>query len=319
MKQIQITAHRTATLAEVPEPDTALAPNEVRGRTVVSLCSPGTEVNHGFLAKAGFPIAVGYASVFEVEEVGSAVTDVSPGALVFGSGGHASRQRCERRDVTPLPDGLKPETAVFARLAGVSMSTLNTTTARAPSRVLVTGLGPVGNLAAQIFSICGYQVTGIDPVEARRKLAQAHGLVDVRATLGEGDLSGKVALHVECSGHEQAVLDGVKSVRRRGEVVLVGVPWHRRTDLYAHELLHAIFHRYVVVRSGWEWEVPRHPAEFSGSSITENYIAALQWLAQGRLRVDGMAELHPATDAERVYESLAQQSLPTPTALFGWR
>ena len=37
-----------------------------------------------------------------------------------------------------------------------------------------------------------------------------------------------------------------------GEVVLIGVPWVKRTDLSAFDLLHAVFHRYVYLRSGWE-------------------------------------------------------------------
>jgi len=65
------------------------------------------------------------------------------------------------------------------------------------------GLGPVGNLAAQIFSHCGYRVTAVDPVESRRVLAESMGIGDVRHSVADApkDLLGKVALHVECSGH----------------------------------------------------------------------------------------------------------------------
>ena len=31
---------------------------------------------------------------------------------------------------------------------------------------------------------------------------------------------------------------------------MVGVPWRRQTDAYAHELLSLVFHKYVVLRSG---------------------------------------------------------------------
>lgn len=320
MRYVAITAHRQAEVVETKD-DTAPLPSDgVRGRTVVSLCSPGTEVNYAFLAKDGFPKTVGYACVFEVTETGSAVRDLPPGTFVFAPGQHAGHQQFSRADVIPLPAGLAPEKAVFARLAAVSMSTLNTTTARPPARVLVTGLGPVGNLAAQIFSACGYEVTAVDPVPKRREMAQQYGLPDVRAKIGDGpvDLADKVMLHVECSGHEQAVLDGVNTVARRGEVVLIGVPWQRRTDIQAFELLRAIFHRYAVVRSGWEWEVPRQPADFAGNSIIENYAAALRWIASGRLKVDGMAEAYSPAAAQKVYTALADQSLATPTVLFDW-
>ena len=176
--------------------------------------------------------------MFTVDEVGSEVTDIDPGTIVFGSGNHQEFQQMGRENVVPLPLGLDPKHAVFARLAGVSMSTLNTTTAHPPSRVLVTGPGPVGNLAAQVFSACGYSVTGVDPMEKRCETARNSGLADVRSSISDSgpNILNKVALHLECSGHEQAVLDGCKCVRKRGEVVLVGVPWLKRTDLPSFDL-----------------------------------------------------------------------------------
>lgn len=320
MKRIVVTAYKTVELVDVDSLTAPLKPNEVRGKTLYSLTSPGTELNYGFLGK-NFPAALGYSSVFSVDEVGSEVTDLPLGTLVLGSGLHQEFQQMFRDSVVPLPAGLDPKHALFARLSGVSMSTLNTTTANPPSRVLVTGLGPVGNLAAQIFSICGYSVTAVDPVEKRREVARQCGLTDVRANLGEGgpDLNGKVSLHVECSGHEQAVLDGCKCVRKRGEVVLVGVPWQKRTELSAFDLLHAIFHRYVVVRSGWEWEVPRQPVEFNGNSIIGNYEAALEWLAAGKLNVEALATSYLPSQGQEVYSGLLDQSLPTLAAVFDWR
>lgn len=319
MQQIAITAHRQAEVIQRPDFTDPLGPDQIRGRTIVSLCSPGTELNYFYLAKENFPQFPGYACVFEITETGSNITDLKPGDQVLYSGNHCELQQTTRRNVVPLPAGLAPETAVFARLAGVTMSTLNTTTAHAPSRVLVTGLGPVGNLAAQIFSTCGYQVTAIDPVEKRRDMAKQHGLTDLRPNLqNSADLANKMQLQIECSGHEQATLDGIKVVAKGGEVVLVGVPWQRRTELHAFDFLHAIFHRYVNVRSGWEWEVPAHPTDFHGNSIIENYQAALQWLAQGKIKVDGMADSYAPANAQKVYAALLDQSLPTPTALFSW-
>jgi threonine dehydrogenase-like Zn-dependent dehydrogenase len=320
MKRIAITAYQKAEL-ELTDPLCApLQPTEVRGRTLVSLTSPGTELHWNYMGSS-FPTYPGYASVFTVDEVGADVTDLAVGTVVFGSGAHQEYQQMPRESVIPIPQGLEPEQAIFARLAGVSMSTLNTTTARAPSRVLVTGLGPVGNLAAQIFSACGYSVTAVDPVESRRETARRSGLNDVRASIAEGtpDITGEIALHVECSGHEQAALDGCNCVRKRGEVVLVGVPWKKRTEISSFELLHAVFHRYFVLRSGWEWEVPRHPAEFRGNSISGNYAAAMDWIAAGKIKTDGLATCYSPEQAQEVYSGLLSQSLPTPSAIFDWR
>jgi threonine dehydrogenase-like Zn-dependent dehydrogenase len=321
MRQITFTAKQRADLIEVPDLSDPLKPYEVRGRTVISLTSPGSELNGGYLGE-NFPVCPGYACVFSVTETGAEVTDLPVGSLVFESGNHKEWQVTSRQGVIPVPAGLSAERAVFARLMGVSMSTLNTTTARPPSRVLVTGLGPVGNLAAQIFAACGYAVTAVDPVEYRRIAALQAGLKDVRASVAEGpvDITGKVALHLECSGHETAVLDGCKCVAKRGEVVLLGVPWQRRTNMYAFDILHAVFHRYLVLRTGWEWEVPLHPTEFRGnSSIMENYAAAMDWIASGKIKVDNIAALYSPSDAQRVYSGLLNQTLPKLSALFDWR
>jgi len=321
MRQVAVTALRTAAVIDVPDLTGPLKPDEVRGRTVVSLISPGTELNWAFTGKNDrYPVFPGYAAVFAVEEIGAEVKDLSPGDLVMGAGNHKEWQQFARKDVAPLPKGLAAEQAVFCRLAGVTMSTLNTTAARVPSRVLVTGLGPVGNLAAQMFALAGYDVTAIDPVKQRCELARQLGLKDVRASLAEGaDIAGQVALHVECSGHEQAVLDGCRSVRKRGEVVLVGAPWRRYTEIYAAELISVVFHKYVVLRSGWEWEVPMYPHDFAGNSIMGNFAAAMEWIRDGRLKVDGLATGYAPARGQEVYDGLLAQSLPTPGAMFDWR
>jgi NADPH:quinone reductase-like Zn-dependent oxidoreductase len=318
---IRFIAPGKAELAHVAVQRSPIDPGEVRGRTLVSLVSPGTELNHNYHGK-NFPNWPGYSNVFEVEEVGSAVENIRAGDVVFSfKGGHTSRQAVAAEFLSLVPQGLAPEAAVFARLAGVSMTTLNTAAARTPAKVLITGLGPVGNLAAQIFQHCGYRVTGVDPVESRRALAHQTGIHDVRASIADApaDLLDQVALHVECSGHEQAVLDGCKLVHRKGEVVLVGVPWQKKTDMAAFDLLHAVFHRYVVLRSGWEHEIPATPESFAFHSKKTNYEEAMRWIAEGALQVRPLAAHYSPARAGEAYDALARQTCPAPTVLFDWR
>lgn len=298
-----------------------LDPQEVSGRTLFSLISAGTEL--AVLAKAsadkpGFP---GYAAVFEVEAVGQEVHDLKPGEVAFCMGSHRSCQRLQRKDVLPVPRGLAPEQAVFARLMNVTWSTLVTTAARPPAKVIVTGLGLVGHLGAKIFASAGYAVLGVDPMAARRELLQGAGLAGVTPVIPLDDPAwqDKVDLVVECSGHEKAVLDACKIVARGGEVVCVGVPWKRYTEIHAHDLLHAVFHKYAHLRSGWEWEVPNHPVAFVKNSIFENMAGALNWLAQGRIKVDGLYELRPPAEAAAAYESLRKQTCPKLAIVFDWR
>jgi len=332
-----IAAQEKAELRTVERDSRPLDSDELAGRTIVTLISAGTELASAYQATSGFPRGLGYAAVFEVEAVGSEVNDIHAGDYVFCMGGHRSYQRARRNGVVPLPQPpltsprirgerggaggmVAPETAVFARLMGVSMSTLTTTTARPPEKVLVMGLGIVGNLAAQNFANCGYDVIACEPNEMRRNIAVQSGLKTVlpAVPLDDANIAGKVGLVIDCSGHEQAVLDGCQVVRKRGEVVLIATPWRRQTELYAHSILHAIFHKYVVMRSGWEWELPGHPTDFRTNSIYGNLAAALKWLAEGRIRVDSLATKIPPREAQQAYQNLLHKQSERLTYIFDW-
>ncbi len=122
--RIVFTAQERAEFVEVegiPRPLTSL---EVAGRTLVSLISAGTElaVYQDLDRQANFPYRSGYAAIFKVEAVGSEVEDLKVGDLAFCMGSHQSFQRFPREEVLPLPKGLSPETAVFARVMGITIS-----------------------------------------------------------------------------------------------------------------------------------------------------------------------------------------------------
>lgn len=312
--QLAVTGPEQIELVDTPR--APLGPTQVAGRTLVTLVSPGTELAYAYTATQGFPFRPGYAAVFRVEEVGAEVATLVPGELAFCMGPHAAWQQVEAGDALPLPAGLDPERAVCARLMGVSMSTLTTTAARPPEPVGVTGLGPVGHFAAQIFQAAGYEVVAVDPVAPRRKWAEQAGVRRVAEALPEGE---ELALVAECSGHEAAVLAGCRAVRRGGEVVLIGVPWVRQTELTAQELLHAVFHRYVHLRSGWEWEVPLHPAPFRAGSIYGQFAGALRWLAEGRIQVEGLYTRHAPARAQEVYQALLDRKTDRLLAMFDWQ
>lgn len=316
---VVVTAYEQAELSVVKRDRSPLAPNEVSGRTLATLISAGTELAGQYQGKK-FPSQPGYSAAFQVEEVGSEVTDLKPGDLAYCMGGHRTWQRATRDRVLPVPAGVAAEHAVFARLMGVTMSTLTTTTARPPEMMVVSGLGLVGHLGAQIFNASGYRVVACDPDARRREIAVEKGLPTVleRTPVDDPAYQNQVALVLECSGHEQAALDGCRIVKKKGEVALVGCPWRPRADLTAHAVLHAVFHRYVVLRSGWEWELPLDPTEFRTNSIFGNFAAALSWLAEGRVRVDGLYTSVSPREAQQAYQDLLHLRAERLAVVFDW-
>lgn len=325
--EIIIPARQTFTLESYD--DLPLQPGEIRGRTLCTLISQGTEI--GWANGDTFPIRPGYAAVFEVEEIGAGVTGVKPGERRFAMGYHRSTQTHAAENTLPLPGGMAPETAVIARLMGVSMTTLMTTKARPGDRVIVTGAGPVGFLAAHLFRIGGYRVTVVDPDALRRKQLAQSGIIDTRAAtpLEDPALQGQVALVVDCSGHEGAVLDGCNMVRRMGEVVLVGVPWRKYTDLTAHDITNAVFFKHVTLRSGWEWELPMHGRSFLWEELLEGYnnaphsifggfCRALEWLAEHRIPLDGLIHRATPENPEVLYAGIMRRNIAEPLIVLEW-
>ena len=313
---IVIREREVAELQPLEVPDHAEC-GHLFGRTVVSLMSPGTELAYNYLGKT-FPSSPGYSTIFRVESIGDEVSDFEVGDLVFAMGRHQSFQHSVATETLKIPTDLKPEIAVLARLMGVSMTTLMTTTARPGDQVLVTGAGPVGFLAAPLFRIAGYQVSVVEPDEKRRELVTECGF-QTYASIPMEEVSRQIALVVECSGHEQSVLDGCSVVRRRGEVVLVGVPWRKRTDLSAYDLLHKVFHNYVVLRSGWEWEIPRQSTPLFPHSNFDSFRLALKWLAEGRIQSEGQLQIYKPERAQEAYQANLHHRNTGLFTIFDWR
>jgi threonine dehydrogenase-like Zn-dependent dehydrogenase len=315
---ITFTARQTAALTR-HEDERPLGADELAGKTLFTLVSPGTELAGIYLGE-NHPAQPGYAAVFSVEEVGADVKDIAPGDRLFCMGRHQSRQRVRVLDVVKAPAALPSELIPFCRLMGVTMSTLQTTMARPPARVLVTGLGPVGHLGAQVFRAYGYEVIAVDPIEQRRAWAEQAGLPRVygHVPLDDPAVARRIDLHLECSGHEQAALDGCRAVKKKGEVVLVGAPWERRAELQAHEFLREVFFNYAVLRSGWEWELPHHPADFRQGSIFGNFAEALRLLQERRVVVDGLYQLVAPADCQSVYQELLHRRAPMLFQVFSW-
>jgi len=317
---VQFEGNRRATLADHPRLERCEA-GHVLGATLYSLISPGTELASGFTANLESPHIPGYAAVFRVEQVGENVTTLKAGDLALCMGPHRSWQHVQESHAVKLPDGIAADVAVLARLMNISMTSLMTTAAKPGEAVLVTGLGPVGFLAAQLFRRCGYEVVACDPDSDRLAAARASGIPHVYAQPPVDDPAwqGRIALALECAGRESAALDGCRLVRKKGEVVLVGVPWKRHSDAFAHELLSLIFHQYAVVRSGWEWEVPIFPGHFQPISYFDNIRKCLAWLAEGLFDAAALTRKVSPRQANEVYTDLADRREKALFVLFDWQ
>lgn len=272
-----------------------LGAHEVIVRTHCTVISPGTELARlqGKLIfdtddLPSYPMdIVGYANIGTVLAAGEA-SGVAPGQRVYTMGNHATVARVDKHTMlcAPVPEGLADEDAVFARLATVSMATLVTTPARPGDDIAVVGLGLVGNLAAQVFTAAGYRVHGFDLSPHRREIAQAAGLDSIHDASAMPEFSQRMSLIVEATGSARALASVVDMTKPGGEIVMIGAPWGGEANsVPSSQITRLLFYRFLRLRSGSEWEIPRQPEPLVRGSHQENAETALRWLADGRLNV----------------------------------
>lgn len=332
-QQILITDPRRAELADLDLPTDDLGPSEVVIRTRVTLLSGGTEgaFFQGLPVpgrkRPPFPYPVGYANVGEVIAVGGAEAGVVPGALVYTMGRHASVVRVDasRRPCVPVPDGLPPEEAVFARLLTVPLTTLRIARARAGDRAAVVGLGLVGNLGAQLLREAGMAVTGVDLVAERRALATRCGIAGVVDSREEDALRPEHRLVLEATGTARGTVTALALAQPGGEVSLVGTPWVADPAVPASAILEPIHLRYITMLSGWEWQLPIHGSggEPSGihqpGTIVDGTGYALELLRQGKVRVrDLITHRFAPDDCQAAYEGAVDRKAEQLGVIFRW-
>ena len=234
-----------------------------------SVISPGTEVAHyrgdslsGALPHAqrrGEPFYPGYAMAGTVLAAGTA-TGLAAGTNVLSHTSHQSLARFDHRErvCVPLPADIDVDVAPFGRLVQVGGISLQLSSARPGDTVAVVGLGPVGNLVAQLANTSGYRVVGVERSAARRGLARMTGLETV---VSPEDALGAVApggarLVLECSGSARAVVLATEMCGHHGEVMTVGAPWRAEAEVAASTVVARVFERFLSLRSGWEWQAP---------------------------------------------------------------
>jgi L-iditol 2-dehydrogenase len=156
--------------------------------------------------------------------------------LSIGSGvdgGFASHMLVPARLLHALPDWLDDHAAALLEpLACVCNALFDPNQIQPGDRVVVSGAGPVGILAAQVVRAAGGVPTLVGTAADAGRLAVAAGLgIDslsvedeaARARLDEEGRARRIDVVVECAGAEAAVVSGLRLVRPRGRYVQVGL------------------------------------------------------------------------------------------------
>jgi predicted dehydrogenase/threonine dehydrogenase-like Zn-dependent dehydrogenase len=350
------------TLLDVPCP--VPEQTEVLVRTVCSVISPGTEravtalAQSNLLAKArarpdlvrqvvskarsegiaatrqtvlgrlAQDVPLGYSAAGIVLETGSAVTGVRPGQLVVtggqGKASHAEFQVVPGLLCAPVPAGVSAQDAAFTTIAAIALHSLRIAEVGPGSKVVVVGLGLIGQLAARLAMAAGCDVAGIDPVDYPRTVAAGSGVLalDERGeettdqVLAWSRGRGADAVLVCAAGSSPAAVMRVPALcRDRAAVVVVGDVGLQlnRTPFYERELSLRFARSYGPGRydpSYEAWGVD-YPAGQVRWSEGRNFEAVLDLLATGRLVVsDLVTHAFDIDGATTAYELIEERGEP---------
>ena len=316
------------------EVDGCLQPHEALVDAEYSIVSAGTE-GAGFTglvrempfgAGAKYPRDTGYGHLGRVLEVGSAVQMCRAGNRVLSFSRHASLVKADAgRMALPVPEDASGSHLVFARMAGVSISALRSSSVQPGDMVLVIGMGLVGNFAAQLFRMAGADVMAADLSDYRLDKARACGIErtvnpgahDLQEAVLEWTAGEGAHVAVEAIGISQVVEQAVMATRRHGEVILLGSPRARATFDVTPMLLRIHLEAIRMIGS-LEWRWPAHPAE-RVRDVETNYHRLVEWIAAGRLRVDPLLDrVASPADCQAVYEGLTGRADGYLGAVFDW-
>lgn len=287
-----------------------LSPRKAVVRTHFAGISAGTETR-GMLARRENPVeldepnAFGYSNSGVVEQAGSEVTHVEAGREVACYGGpyvrHAELNAVPRHLVKPLPQGVPLREAAFGGIGTIAVHMARSGGFTFGEKVLVVGLGILGNMTAQVLSAAGVDVLASEIIPFRRARAAEVGLRTFDPA--SGDLAAEVKRWTGGTGIDGAIVlisdknvellnDIFRLCRERGRIVVAGGggTGYDRELVFKKEL--AVLHP----RAGgpgrydpwYEEEGNDYPIGFVRWTEGRNLEAWLWLVATGRIKVNAL-------------------------------
>ncbi len=334
MKQL-IQSYKTGELGVYEVPAPICGENGVLVRTKISLVSAGTEKMIVDLAKKSLvgkakarpdlvkqvvnkmkqegvintlekvftkldtPIPLGYSCVGEVVQVGAKVTGVSVGDRVAcGGAGYANHSEINyvpRNLFVKVPRGVSDADASFVTVGSIALQGIRQTAPTLGERVVVMGLGLLGQISVQLLKANGCKVLGTDLDSKKLDLAKKLGadevcspseVVEKAKLFTNGNGSDAVIIAASTSSN-QPIIDAGEISRMKGRVVIVGlvgmdVP---RNEYYKKELELKLSMAYGPGRYDPKYEEQGVDYPFAHVRWTEqrNFEAFLDLIADGRV------------------------------------
>jgi len=176
---------------------------------------------------------IGYSNVGKIIEVGADVEGFSVGDIVFSHGRHQTIVCKHHKKIFKLPQNLEPELGIFYTNLMTAYNAVLDTRIKIGDVVVVSGLGVVGQLIAQLAKLSGATVVGVDPLENRLNIAREVEIdhvfnpnrTDVAKEIREITNNRGADAVFEVSGHSTALNQAIRIAAP--DTVITAVGWYQ--------------------------------------------------------------------------------------------
>ena len=262
------------------------------------------------------PLPMGYCNVGRVVEIGQGVSGFQIGDRVASNGKHAELVAVPVNLCAKVPELVDDETAAFTVLGAIALQGLRLVQPTLGEIVVVTGLGLIGLVTAQLLRANGCRVLGLDFDAGKLALARELGVetIDLRSgadpvavatELTQGRGVDAVIVTASTKSNEP-MHQAAQMCRKRGRIVLVGVTGLElsRADFFEKELSFQVSCSYGPGRydPNYEEKGLDYPVGFVRWTEQRNFEAVLDQMASGRIQIDRLiSHRFPIANAAQAY------------------
>ncbi|MEO9954657.1 bi-domain-containing oxidoreductase [Nonlabens sp.] len=266
--------------------------------------------------KLGEPLPLGYCNVGKVIEVGEGVSEFKVGDRVASNGGHAEFVCIPKNLVAAIPDNVSDEQAAFTVIGSIGLQGIRLCDPTIGETIVVTGLGLIGLMTAQLLKANGCNVIGIDFDQSKLDLAKKWGITTINPAQGEDPVKTVMQLtdNVGADGviitastkSNDVISQAAQMSRQRGRIILVGVIGLdiSRAEFYQKELTFQVSCSYGPGRYDEDYENrgQDYPLPFVRWTEKRNFETILNSISKNFIEVDPMiTEIVELKDFQNIY------------------
>ncbi|GAA5032568.1 oxidoreductase [Marivirga lumbricoides] len=270
--------------------------------------------------KLGQPLPLGYCNVGIVEAVGKGVDDFQVGDRVISNGNHAEFVNIPKNLVAKIPDNVSDQEAAFTVIGAIGLQGIRLCNPTFGETIVVTGLGLIGLITAELLQANGCNVIGLDYDEQKVEIAKSKGINAVNLSDGTDPVRfvnnatsqiGADGVIITASNKSNDIISQAAQMsRKRGRVILIGVIGLdiSRADFYEKELTFQVSCSYGPGRYDEDYEQKGvdYPLPYVRWTEKRNFEAILKALSNKTLDVTPLiSEEIALEDVVKIYEKIS--------------